>query len=336
MKTGLCCGFFVLAIAGCGEKAAPTGAGSGTTAGATGAPPSARPAQAPPRPKEPPKARKPADPMVMKAFHAERCYVGLQTLGLVRAGYEKSLGKDRPGPKIPDLGAPEVKSGNPAHVYMRLARICNVAATADKPPHEELDKALDAVVEVGPPLGQALSDAGDYYAKKENEKDDFAKGRELHSNIKKGFEKLDAVTKELGEALPLWEKAFPPKLEAAPAQKSRLAVVRAKAAFEALVAGKEGADVEKIVAEVSLATDEVEAVTKTLKGDAYAVFVPKAARTFIERAKAAAAERTTPKLVATASALSSLLEAENNAYKQDLSGIVPEEPGSNDPHHGMQ
>ncbi len=271
----------------------------------------------------------------MKTFHAERCHVGLLTLGFVRPGYEKSLGKDRPGPKVPDLGAPEVKTGNPGHIYLRLARICNVAGSAEKPPLEELDKALDAAVEVGPPLGQALSDAGDYYNKKENEKDDFAKGRELHTNIKKGFEKLDAVTKALGDALPAWHKAFPPKLEAAPAQKSNLVVMRAKAVFEALVAGKEGPEIEKLIAEVVAATDELEVATKDLKGDAYAAYIPKASRTFVERAKAAVADNKTPNLVSVGSAVSSLFEAENNAYKQDISGYVPPEPGSGDPHHGM-
>ncbi|NUO50370.1 MAG: DUF3829 domain-containing protein [Polyangiaceae bacterium] len=337
MKRGLfCLVALLLAAGGCGDKSA-TGAASGTAAGGTtGAPVSARPAQAPPRPKEPPRGpRKPADPAVMKSFHAERCHVGLLTLGLARTAYEKSMGKDRPGPKIPDLGAPEVKMGNPAHLYLRLARICNVAGAADKPPHEELDKALHAAVEVGPPLAQALSDAGDYYTKKENEKDDFAKGRELHTNIKKGFEKLDVVTKGVGDALPSWHKEFPPKLEAAPAQKSHLIVMRAKAVFEAMLAGKDAAEIDKLIADVVTATDELDAATKDLKGDAYAAYVPKAARTFIERAKAAAADKKIPNLVSVGSGVGSLFEAENNAYKQDISGYVPPDPEADNPHHGM-
>jgi hypothetical protein len=329
----------VLAAAACGETPAPGTNASGSPASTQGgAPGSARPSMPPPRPteaqrKEP---RRLTEPSVMKAFHAERCHLGLVTAGLAKGAYEKSLGKDRPGPKVPDLGvAPDEKGANPASVYVRLVRACNVAGAADKPPHPELDKALDAAVEVGPPLGTALQEAGEYYGKKEQEKDSFEKGREVHGKLKKGFEKLDAVTKEVGDALALYNKAFPPKLEAAPAQKSRLSVERAKAAYLLLLEGKDKAAIEKAIGEVEAAVGELDAATKDLKGDAYAAYVPKAARSFIEKAKAAAGDSATPNLVAAGWALGNLLEAENNAYKRDVAGIVEPEPAAN-PHHGMQ
>lgn len=272
----------------------------------------------------------------MKAYHAERCYVGLMALGFARSAYEKSLGKDRPGPKVPDFGAPEAKGGNAAHVYQRLVRVCNAAGSADKPEQAELDKALDLAVEVGPSLGQAITDAGAYYEKKENEKDSFAKGRELHTTIKKGFEKLDEATKGVADALPVYLKAFPPKWEAAPAQRTQVVVDKAKAAFLLLAEGKDAGEVEKTLAEVTLAVDELDKALKNLKGDPYGVYVPKMGRAFAEKAKAAAQDRSTPALVAAATAFEDVLEAQNNAYKRERAGVVEVDDSGMNPHHGMQ
>lgn len=324
----------LVSVTACSEKPAEPVPSSGSPAATTKMQSSARPPTSA-RPQRQDTGRKPTEPHVMKAYQADRCYVGLLALRFARTSYEKSLGKERPGPKVPDFGAPESKNGDAAHVYQRLVRVCNAAGSADKPEQAELDKALDLAVEVGPPLGQAIADAGKYYEGKENEKDSFAKGRELHSAIKKGFERLDEATKGVADALPLYKKAFPPKWEAAPAQKTQMLVDHAVSAFVLLTEGKDAAEVEKDLAAVTSALGELEQLLKSLKGDAYGVYVPKMAQAFVEKAKAAAQDKSSPALVSAALALEDLLEAQNNAYKRDRAGIVEPEPGMN-PHHGMQ
>jgi len=326
-----------LVVTACSDKSTEPAPASGAPASTGGAASGARPAGSQRRPAQPSRPKRQAEPSIMKSYHAERCYIGLVALKFAHVAVDKSLGKDRPGPKVPDLGTPEVKSGNPAFVYQRLARVCNAAGSSDKPAHEELDKALDAAVEVGPPLGQALVDAADYYGKKEHEKDKFEKGRELHKTMKAAFEKLDAVTKQVGDALAAYKTAFPSKWEAAPAQKSQAAIDKAMAAFELLAQGKDAADVEKALADVTTATAEIEAAVKALKGDAYGAFMPKALTTFVEKAKVAATEKTPGTLALAAGAMENVLEAQNNAYKRDISGYVePSDGPMRDPHHGMK
>lgn len=325
-----------LVLTACSEKPTEPAPGSGAAATTHQAPATARPSTAT-RPKPPPqKKRLGTEPHVMKAYHADRCYLGLVALGFARTAYEKSLGKDRPGPKIPDFGAPEAQSGNAAQIYQRLVRTCNAAGSADKPEHAQLDKALDAAVEVGPPLGQAITDASDYYLKKEQEKDAFAKGRELHTAIKKGFDKLDDVTKAVAEALPLYRKDVPINWEAAPAKATQVVADRAMATFVMLAQGKDAAEIDKAIAEITAAMGEVEKAVKTLRGDPYGAFIPKTAQDFIDKAKAANQDRSPARLVDAASELEDLLEAQNNAYKRDRAGIVEEGGPMADPHHGMK
>ena len=88
--------------------------------------------------------------------------------------------------------------------FVRHIRSCSVAKTLKNPSYGELDKAVEEFDKYASELNKSLLDANRYYARKQYEKDQFARGKELHKALKESFPKLDEQLAALGKAYRAW------------------------------------------------------------------------------------------------------------------------------------
>lgn len=161
----------------------PTPAASGSGAPATSAKPTATAASS----AKPAGSAKPAAPT---ATTAPKAAGSATPSGSAAAGNDKM-----PRPRI--KAAP----------YERLARACTGAQGAKEPALPELDPALAEYATFLVALSKDVGDANGYYQRGDQEKDSFAKGKELHKKLTDQFAKLDETQKKFATAL----KAFQEK-----------------------------------------------------------------------------------------------------------------------------
>jgi hypothetical protein len=165
-------------------------------------------------------------PETTKRYRTQTCYFGAHGIALARDAYLSSLAGGQPGPsKVPSFGDyPEhaklrehfkAKGRKTAFLgrglpFVRHVRSCAIAKTIDKGKNSSLDAATSRLDSYVSPLNKSLMEAHRYYARKEYERDGFAKGKVLHGQLTKAFAQLDAELEAFGKVAAPWMRGLGP------------------------------------------------------------------------------------------------------------------------------
>jgi hypothetical protein len=141
--------------------------------------------------------------------------------------------------------------------FVRHLRSCSVAKTLKTPAYEGFDGKLEEFEKYSTKLNQTLLEAQRYYTRKQYEKDEFKRGKELHKTLTDEFGKLDEQLKAFDGAIRGWyDKLKPPPDELDEGGKmASEAVGEARKLTLALLAGEANAEKAK---------DPLEKVKKTI------------------------------------------------------------------------
>ena len=158
------------------------------------------------------------DPDAQKRFRVELCFLGAVGLEVARQAYWDSLGAEDPSPMhLPSFGSyPEHerrrgKDGKPslAEKLGRLPfdghlRACTAAKSQKEPAYPELDESLVRFEAFVAPAARALAEASRYYARDEYRRDQFDKGRELHTRLSDLLGGLEQAVADFRPAFERW------------------------------------------------------------------------------------------------------------------------------------
>src|SRR5690606_33295239 len=89
--------------------------------------------------------------------------------------------------------------------FVRHIRSCSIAKTMKEPAYEGLDKQLAEFEAYINGLNKALLDTQRYYTRKQHEKDELKRGKELHKTLTEMFPELDAKLAAFAEAVAKWQ-----------------------------------------------------------------------------------------------------------------------------------
>ena len=160
-------------------------------------------------------------PATMKKYRVEACYFGSLGVTVAAEAYQTSLGGAEPSTaKIPSFGeypetkklpgqkkmagrAPILAAGRQLP-FVRHVRACSIAKSLKEPAHEELDAAVVAFEGYISGVNKALLDATRYYTRKQYEKDDFKRAKQIHTTLSESFPKLDEELKKFGDVVNKW------------------------------------------------------------------------------------------------------------------------------------
>jgi len=101
--------------------------------------------------------------------------------------------------------------------YQRYVHSCTLAKNVPGAEDPKIDDPLKTYEEYVSGLNKLLQQASQYYQRKEYEKDQFVKGKDLHKQLTESFAKLDERIDAFGAAVVEWRKGLakiPDKLDA--------------------------------------------------------------------------------------------------------------------------
>lgn len=163
----------------------------------------------------------------MKRYRVDVCVFGSLGVPYARESYWASLGPNEPSSlHVPSFGAYEEheprKPGGRVPLAAKMGRLpfehhlraCTSAKALAKGTYPEMDAALGAFDEHGAVVARALSDAARYYARQEYERDDFEKGRELHTKLSDELAAFEEHHAALVAAYRKWVEGLEPIEEA--------------------------------------------------------------------------------------------------------------------------
>lgn len=164
----------------------------------------------------------------MKRYRIDVCVFGSLGVPYARESYWASLGANEPSSlHLPSFGEyaehQPRKEGGRIPLAAKMGRLpfehhlraCTSAKALAKGTYPEMDAALSAFDEHGSVVARALGDAARYYARQEYERDDFDKGRELHTKLSDELAKFEEHHVALVKAYEAWLPGLEPIEEAA-------------------------------------------------------------------------------------------------------------------------
>lgn len=147
--------------------------------------------------------------------------------------------------------------------HTRYVRSCTIAKKLKQPAVPELDQALEHFEEYVTGVHKALTEAHRYYSRKQHEKDEFKRGKELHGELTKAFETLDEELATFGAAVDGWrakQTPAPDKLDAAGETAEGLVAEARALTLLVLAKGEKDAEAyKKAMARLTKAQGELEA-----------------------------------------------------------------------------
>jgi hypothetical protein len=164
-----------------------------------------------------------------------------------------------PAARLP--GRPPLMAAGRQLPFVRHIRSCSVAKTLKNPAYPEMDKALEQFDAYVSELNKTILDANRYYARKQYEKDEFKRGKEIHKTLTEQFPKLDGELDAFSKAYAGWidkHKEPTEKLDK-PAETAHAALTHARELTLQLLAG----DIDGEAANKTL--DQVKAEHEALK-----------------------------------------------------------------------
>jgi hypothetical protein len=281
----------------------------------------------------------------MKLYRVETCYFGSMGLAVTRDAYLSSMGNASPSKdKLPSLGefpgvrkpgdkdtgmrdrAPILAMGRQMP-FVRHVRGCSIAKSLKEPANSELDAAVVVFEKYVSEVNKTLLDASRYYTRKQWEKDDFKRAKQMDEQLKKSLPLLDEKLATFGAVVNKWVLEQKPSSEKLDDAAKLAQTILAESRAVALMVITQSGDAAKI----GEAIGEIEKKHEQLKemggGDAKQVPHPRVMtskiQAFVAAVKVATATDGKPTAVQqfpVTSAMADLIEANQRAMAQLLRG----------------
>ena len=212
----------------------------------------------------------------MKRYRIDVCVFGSLGVPYARESYWASLGANEPSSlHVPNFGKyaehEPRKEGGRIPLAAKMGRLpfehhlraCSSAKALAKGTYPEMDGALGAFDEHGSVVARALGDAARYYARQEYERDDFEKGRELHTKLSDELAKFEEHHTALVKVYATWFPTLDPVEEASKLDAGGKIAQQAVAAARRLALAYVGNDLPEPSVGAPL-VEKVEALTASL------------------------------------------------------------------------
>jgi hypothetical protein len=226
--------------------------------------------------------------------------------------------------------------------FVRHVRSCSVAKTLKTPAYGELDKAVEEFDKYASELNKSLLDANRYYARKQYEKDEFKRAKELHKALTDAFPKLDGQLATLSKAYRAWiekNKGSTEKLDKG-GELAHAAMTEAREVALLLLADEvDGEAVGKALEKLKTARDALEKRGEEDKRDPSSRVVLPKVDAFISAAEDAAKAKklSVMQTYAVSAAMAEVIEANQRAVAQSLRlQGQPAHPGATPPMRMMK